>query len=129
MREKLQTVTERVELSKLKAGRVLRVVTGNGEAAWTYHFEVQQEGKWPVGQLRAFSPDGELSGEGKFMLHGSGIWTTRQQNPVQTQNRAFTPNFGDLQLGSFLLGSNPDNPAERLVFDKPGQQITYLEVL
>lgn len=128
MKERLSNANERVTLEKLKTGDVVRITTGTEDAAFQYEFTVLNPGKWPVGQIVETDPAGEVVGSGLFMLQGSGIWTDRRQNPVQTQERAFTSYFDSLSLGAFMVGSNPNTPADRMLFDKVGQEISQVSV-
>ncbi len=127
MSEQLRERIERLELNKLKAGDKVHIKTGLGEAAFRYTFTVHEAGKWPIGNMQEVAPNGEVTGSGLFMLQGSGLWTDRRQNPVQKQERAFTSYFCDLSLGTFMVGSQPNDAANRMVFDKtPNQQISEI---
>ncbi len=125
----MNRVTERVEFRDLTVGSILWVTAGQAEDAWQYCFKVEDvSDKWPDGQLTVINPDEEEVGTFPFSLHGCGRWTDRKQNPVQDQERAFTPYFDGLIVGSFLWGKHPDHQ-ERLVFDKPGQEISHIALI
>ena len=128
MSEQLTKVVERVVLSELQAGDVVKIVTGVDESAFTYTFTVQEPGNWPTGHLVETDSNDVVTASGSFTVQGSGLWTTRSQNPVQTQERAFTSSFDSLTLGMYMVGSAPDTPAERIVFDNPGQEISFVGV-
>ncbi len=119
------TQNERIELNTIAPGDILRITTGIGESAFRYTFVAETQGAWPRGQLEELRPDGSIVGPFRVALQGSGRWTTRQQNPVQIQDRAFTSYFDSVSRGDCLVVGDPDGyTGERLIFDKPGQQIT-----
>jgi hypothetical protein len=129
MSERLRESIERLNLEKLKAGDEVHITTGKGERAIRYKFTVQEAGRWPVGHMIEIAPDGQTTGDGVLMLQGSGRWTNRRENPVQKQERAFTSYFCDLSLGTILVGANPNQPANRIIFDKtPDQFISEIFV-
>lgn len=118
-----------LELDKLAQGDIVIITTGVGEEAFKYAFLVREPSKWPTGLLEEIRPDGTSIGPLPVHLHGSGRWTTRQQNPVQTQERQFTSYFDSLRIGDFLVVAASDAElGERLVFDKPGQEISYISI-
>lgn len=127
MSELLVETPDRLEFSIVSAGDLLTITTGQQSEAWRYGFEVQErQHLWPSGQLTATSPNGEEVGPLPFELHGCGRWTTQRQNPVQKQTGlAFTPYYEGLIVGSFLWGKQPGT-TDRLVFDKPGQEISRI---
>ncbi len=128
MSERLVERIERLEFSTVKPGDVLHITTGTGEEAWKYDFTVDDASTiWPDGTLKVINPSGEEIGPVPFALHGCGRWTDRRQNPVQTQERGFTPYYKGLIVGSFLWGKSPE-AADRLVFDKPGQEISEITI-
>lgn len=128
MTEKASDRIERLALQELNAGDVLVIMTGDDKEGFTYTFAVEEPGRWPVGHMQEVDPAGTITGTGTFMLQGSGVWTNRRQNPVQSQERAFTSDFCDLSLGTYLVGSAPNNPALRSVFDNPNQAICEISV-
>ncbi len=129
MIDQLQSSGEQLEqlrLSELEAGDILTITTGAGEQAWNYTFIIEDpEGTWPKGTLSAISPDGSFVEPVNFSLHGSGKWTTREQNPVQKQTNGFTASWESLYKGEYLVGFFEGND-ERSVFDKRGQEITNI---
>ena len=128
MSEHLTKRIERLEFNVVKPGDVIHIITGVGDEAWVYDFTVTDtSAEWPAGTLKATTPNGTKVGPVPFALHGCGRWTSRRQNPVQDQERAFTPYFDGLMVGRFLLGKSPE-AAERLVFDKTGQEISEITV-
>lgn len=128
MSEQLKDRVEILEFSTIKPGDVVHITTGAGDEAWKYEFTVTDNlATWPDGTLKATSPDGTELHSMPFALHGCGRWTNRLQNPVQKQERGFTPYSDGLVIGSFLLGKSPTH-GERLVFDKPGQEISEISV-
>lgn len=120
---------EEIRLDELRAGDVLSITTGVGSEAFLYDFTVLKTGNWPVGYFQETDPSGSVTGSDVFMLQGSGIWTTRQQNPVQTQETAFSSSFDSLAIGSFMVASSPESPAERFVFDSRGQEISSIRLI
>lgn len=118
---------ERLELKELLAGDVVQIVTGVDDEAWVYDFTVENPSGWPTGTLQAKTPDGNEVGETGFSLHGAGRWTTRQQNPVQQQERAFTSHFDCVFIGGYMTGKFDDED-DRAVFDSPGQAISAIRV-
>ena len=131
MNEKLETRREevdRLELGGLAVGDVVHITTGREEDAFHYEFEVEQTGEWLQGLLQETRPDGSIVGPAPILLHGSGLWTDRSQNPVQKQNRALTIAFGSLIKGQFLVTAIPSvgSTGQRLVFDNDGQEITTI---
>lgn len=116
---------EALEFKNLAAGDVLTVTTGVGDEAWDYYFVVDEPGRWPKCRLDVRNPDGDEVGEISFEIHGCGRWTNRQQNPVQDQERAFTPYYDGLRIGSFMWGKF-EGAENRSSFDKPGQEISYI---
>lgn len=114
----------------VEVGDLITITTGRDDKAWTYEFgvfDMSAHWKWPRGALKATSPDGQESPIIPADLHGSGIHTTREQNPCQTQSWAITPNFEGLSVGSFLM-AKPDAAADRIIMDKPGQEISAIHV-
>ncbi len=116
---------KQIILADMKQGDIIIIVTGRDEHAWNYEFAVAQEGKWPKGTLIATSPDGTVSPPLHFEMHGAGNWTSRQDNPVQTLERAFTSYFQHIYIGGNLVGRAVDE-FDRMVFDKPGQEISEM---
>lgn len=128
MSESLKEPIDRLELETLQRGDVLHITLGSGEEAFQYKFTVEEQGKWPIGYIVETAPDGTTN-EGQFSLHGSGSWTTQRENPVQKQQLAFTSYFESLIVGDFMVGAVPGaGLGKRLVFDKPGQAITRIEL-
>lgn len=128
MSEQIHDRIERLEFSSIQAGDLIKIATGTGEETWRYDFIVQNVNDlWPEGKLTATRPDGEEVGPVPFSLHGCGKWTTPEQNPVQTQSRAFTPYYDGLIVGLLLWGKSPAS-GERIIFDKPGQEISEIIV-
>lgn len=73
MSEQLSERIEQLDLSELEAGDVVRITTGVGEDAFKYTFTVEEPGRWPIGQMQEIDPNRQVTGEGTFMLQGSGI--------------------------------------------------------
>lgn len=132
MGEILPDKIERLGLDELKEGDTVAIATGIGEEEFMYVFVVEKPGQWPEGQLEEIRPDGMRVGPRPFQVHGSGRWTTMEENPVQKEMRAFTSYFDSINLGSFLVIADPeastDGGVGRLVFDKPGQEISNIVV-
>ncbi len=127
MQEKVSSPeVSKIVLKYLRAGDVLHIQTGKGSEAHRYTFLVSNEGEWPV-CLFTLTKDGSVIGPAPMELHGSGFWTTRRQNPVQTQERAFTSCWEMISLGEFLV-TRPAEGGDRMVFDKPGQEIISLKL-
>lgn len=118
---------ERINLDTLKIGDEVTIKTGADDNAWTYHFVVEEAGQWPKGKLIGFAPDGSETESVDFSLHGAGNWTTRQQNPVQKQDRGFTSYFDSIYLDGFMVGQFEGYP-DRAVFDNPDQKITHIDI-
>lgn len=117
-----------LRLEDVRAGDVIQVMTGTGEKAWLYSLRVEETGSpwhWPKGKLFAIKPTGEETSPADFELHGSGQWTDRRQNPVQTQERAFSSYFDSLHLGEYLVGRFVGQE-KRVIFDKRGQEVTRI---
>lgn len=128
MSEFTPNTIDRLDLSDLKKGDVIEITLGSGSEAFKYSFTVETQARWPIGFLEEVSPDGTIN-NGQFCLHGSGRWTTKKENPVQDQQLAFTSYFDSLNVGSFMVGAAPEaHTSERLVFDKPGQEITQIKL-
>lgn len=128
MAEAIPVITEsvkRLEFSTLHLHDHLKIITGQDEESWQYYFRVNKVGRWPHGQITATTPGGQTTETYGFELHGCGIWTDRRQNPVQTQNYAFTPYYDGLIVGDFMFGKF-DGATDRSRFDKPGQQISEI---
>lgn len=101
-------------LSRLKQGDLLRVTArlsqsskdavyrplanAQMEQRFVYDFVVLEEGEQPIIESRNAQGDTE-----KAVLVGSGIWTTRRQNPVQKQDTALTISHGFLRAGSRII--------------------------
>lgn len=129
MSEFLNQLLENIRLTSLKVGDTVDIKLGTGNQVFSYSFIVEEEGNWPTGIMTETYPNGSLGGSGLFSLHGSGMWTTREQNPVQDQQVAFTSYFDQLQVGRFLVGALPNAEiGDRLVFDNPGQEISGLSL-
>lgn len=128
MSERVKDKTDRIELVRLKKDDILRITSGTPElTTFYYDFAVEVQGKWPVGVIQEFTREGVMVIEGRFELQGSGIWTTQAQNPVQKQpGIAFTSEFQDLFIGGFMVGCDPDNRTDRIVFN---DGITRLEFI
>lgn len=116
---------QRLEFKVLCAGDTLDITTGRDDEAWKYNFLVKDAAYWPSGTLKEVNPDGETTGFFEFAMHGCGRWTDRRQNPVQTQERAFTPYYEGLIVGSFMWGKL-EGAANRSSFDKRGQEISEI---
>lgn len=130
MRERYLKPTEKIErlsLDQLKTGDTVTITTGIDDDAWKYEFQVEEASQWPKGKLKGTAPDGSETGSVDFSLHGAGTWTTRQQNPVQKQERGFTSYFDSIYLDGFMIGQF-DGQEDRAVFDNPGQQITCIDI-
>lgn len=119
---------KRLEFVDVKPRDIIRITTGVGSEAWEYSFDVEEtKGRWPTGYLGAVMPDGTELPVIPFSLHGCGHWTTRKQNPVQTQERAFSPYYDGLIVGDFMWGMRPGE-SERDAFIEPGQEISSIVV-
>lgn len=86
MSEKLGEKIHRLDLSTLKEGDEVHITTGEGEEAFKYTFTVHKPGKWPVGRMQETAPGGDITGDGLFMLQGSGVWTNRAQTQCKLKN-------------------------------------------
>ena len=129
MSEQMSERIERLELESLQVGDVVNIITGTGEEAFHYEMSIQQAGTWPTVLFKEIRPDGSEVGPFPVEVHGSGLWTSRRQNPVQDQERAFTSYWGSLSIGCFMAIKNPKDPlGKRLIFDKPGQEITDISI-
>lgn len=122
-----ETHVDQFMVDEARAGDILRITTGQDEDAWRYEFLVTEASKWPTGVLTATAPDGTISEPISFELHGAGMWTDRKQNPVQTQARAFSSYYQHIYLKGFLVG-RVAGEFDRIVFDKPGQEITQITI-
>lgn len=108
-REKAEGVTN---LARLKTGDVLKVITKRLNAAtqgtmqprysqqdlderFIDTWKVVEESEQPLCEVK---PD-----MAKIRLMGGGRWTTRNQNPVQKQERAITPSWGYIYPGQHIL--------------------------
>ena len=117
---------DKLELESLKVGEVVEITTGKDEEAWQYTFTVEDTvSQWPQGKLVAATPTGEITQPVGFHLHGSGSWTDRSQNPVQTQDRGFSSYFDRLYRGEYMVGKF-EGETIRSIFDKKGQEITKI---
>lgn len=125
MAELISYDTQRLEFETFHSGDTIQITSGQQEAAWRYDFSVEYAKHWPEGTIIAVSPSGEESLPMEFSLHGCGRWTSRRENPVQKQERAFTPYYDGLIVGNFLWG-RPIGDRDRIVMDKPGQEISGL---
>ena len=125
MAEVLVERPDRLDFNVLYLGDKLSITTGHDTDAWIYGFDAKDVSRWPTGNLLAINPKGEESELVEFELHGCGRWTDRKQNPVQKQDRAFTPYYDGLIVGNFLWGRLVGQP-NRVVFDKPDQEISAI---
>ena len=123
MSEAIADNLDRVEFSELKPGDSLVITTGTGDEVFEYRFDVDSlDQSLPAGVLTETQPDGTVSGSMPFSLQGCGRWTTREQNPVQRQTRAFTPYFDGLIVGDYMIVAiQVQTGRDRLIFDRPGQ--------
>lgn len=124
------TLLERLQLEALKVGDVVTIVVGAGDDAWTYKFRVMEmHGRWPMGMLCAAAPNGTVTEEFEFTLHGTGRWTTPNQNPCQSPmlERGFTSYWDSVRVGDYMAGKFAGQP-ERAVFDNPGQEVSAISV-
>lgn len=114
----------------MKVSDVVTIVTGMEADAWTYTFKVTEaNGHWPTGMLSAAAPDGTVTEEFEFALHGAGNWTTPSQNPVQDrmQQRGFASYWESVYVGGFMVGKFTGQ-SERSVFDNVGQEVSAIRV-
>jgi hypothetical protein len=125
MAETIIETHRRLEFNTLFPGDSLTITTGVDTEAWNYGFTVLTNGYWPHGTLEATNPRGDRSEPIDFELHGCGRWTTRKQNPVQTQEIGFTPYYHGLIVGDFMWGRTEGVP-DWIRFDKPGQEISNI---
>lgn len=125
MSERLVENHYRIEFETLNPGDELTIKTGLEADTWNYDFKVENTEHWPTGKLKAMSPTGTVSEPMDFEIHGCGQWTNRRQNPVQTQELAFTPYYEGLIVGSFMWGRFVGDE-DRVVFDAKGQEISSL---
>lgn len=131
MKERLRSPEESLEqllLSNIEVSDVVTIIAGKPEEAWEYRFVVTEtDGHWPKGMLTAISPQHEVSETLGFTLHGAGNWTTRRQNPVQTQETAFTSYWAHLYIGGLMVGIF-EGQSERSIFGKVGQEISDIRL-
>ena len=130
MSEQLIERITRVEFAELELRDKVRIITGTGEDAYTYDFVVSELGRWPLGVFTETRPDGSMTEPAQVELHGCGSHTTRDQNPCQDAEKAFTPYWDGLIVGKFMVIANPavQGPESRLFFDYQGQEITEITV-
>lgn len=127
--EHLSGHVEQLDLEGLAAGDIVYITAGVGEDAYHYRFLVEEANNWPKGKLEETKPDGTMVGPLPIIVHGSGQWTTKLQNPLQVQEYAFTSHFDSICCGDFLVCADPDaSYGNRLVFDEPGQEISTITV-
>lgn len=109
-----------LSLETLRRGDVLHILTEGDGQAYSYSFTVADRGEAPLGTLVETLPEGTPGPDANFRLEGAGNWTDRDQNPVQTQSRAFTPAWGEVYVGGLLFGTLADaEPRERLNLVRP----------
>jgi hypothetical protein len=101
MTELITHETQRLEFESLHSGDFVQITTGVDESAWRYDFNVARAGYWPEGTIIAISPEAEKSEPMEFALHGCGRWTSRRENPVQKQERGFTPYYSGIIVNSY----------------------------
>lgn len=107
-------IVESLELETLQAGSRLRIIAGDNPRAYGYDFLVLEAGERPHCLVMQTSPDGRLVGPSEVTLEGTGRWTTRQENPVQTQfGEAFTISWGYVSLGGLLSVIDRNAPKPR----------------
>ena len=64
-------------------------------------------------------------------LEGTGAWTTRRENPVQTQERALSIAYGHVGVGGIIsfIVDIPTEARQRYTLDAEGEKVTKLEVV
>ncbi len=102
-------------LRRLKVGDILHVIASQDDETYLYDFLVEEPGLWPLGILAETKPDGTILGPEPAYIHGCGHWTDRRQNPVQKQEKAFTPAFGCVALGSQIIIADPANDKRHIL--------------
>ena len=122
MKEKVVSL-DKVDLGKLFAGDTLHITTGRGDTAHHYEYLLTEKGE--QGLLTERNHLGAVTaGPTKMKILGSGRYTTREQNPVQDQATALTPNWNWLNRGLFMIAAPSDGAVmERIIFDRPNQEI------
>lgn len=96
-----------LQLSTLAVGDLVIATAGRGPAIYIYQFNVLVAGEKPVCALRQIRPDGYIRGPHRVTLEGTGIWTTRDQNPVQSfsPEKQMSTVWGSLYVGGFIIGA------------------------
>lgn len=103
-------MSEKLELNSVRRGQTIRVRAGEDTEAYIYDFEVLEPGQRPKCSFMQTAPSGELVGPFVTYIEGTGIWTNRRQNPVQSQREAITISWGAMYIGSFVMIHPVDNP-------------------
>lgn len=96
-------VVEDLSLDSLEAGSRLQITAGDDPDSYRYDFLVIEPDETPRCMFMQTSPDGSLVGPTPVLLEGTGRWTTRKQNPVQTQEIAMTITWGRVLMGGLLV--------------------------
>jgi hypothetical protein len=74
--------TDRLKLETVGVDERIIVTAGIAPDAFTYEFEVTEQGKEPLGNLTQTGPDGSVVGPMPAKIVGSGNWTTIHNNPM-----------------------------------------------
>ncbi len=122
------TAPERLSVETLIIDQTLNVQVGP-DPLLIYRFQVRSDlaGRYPLCVLTQLDAEGNLmAGPATVLLEGSGRWTTREQNPVQTQDRALTPDYGGINVGSYLTVLDPNTRA-RAVLEPAIQSYSFAE--
>lgn len=103
-----------------------RITAGEDMKRIFYDFIVLEPGEAPRCALLQTSATGKVLGPNIVDLVGSGLYTTREENPCQKKMRAFTVSFGYLAVGSELI-VDTDNPESRrqILMPKINSIVTY----
>lgn len=115
---------ESLRLETLKSKSKFRIKTEeeNGTGVFSYEFEVVEPGEHPICVITEKNKRGKIVGRGLGILEGTGSWTTRNQNPVQTQDRAFTIGHGGVRVGGLICVLHPQTRT-RYMFEFPCSRI------
>jgi len=130
---------ETIELKRLIKGDVLKATLTDDEGGekvlvFTVKSSAGETGTYPG--FNAY-PECTMHWEGdtkispRFLLEGTAVWTTRKENPAQTQDTALSISYGFMQLGGHitLFIDIPTEARQRQLIDMHGVKVTKLEVV
>jgi hypothetical protein len=102
--------TEPLELGSLRAGDLVKITAEDDRDTYRYFLWVEKAGELAAAQFVQTVGGSEPIGPMPIKVVGSGMWTERQENPVQKARIAMSIDDDFIHPGDYFVFQRNDDP-------------------